>query len=442
MDVAELKIKKNIKLKQICIDGFQATNRLLDLKLAEGNISIIYGENGSGKTTFLKIMNAIFKQDSSTLYNKKIDRIFIEYTSNNVNKTVNIKCNEKYNEEDNNFRYDWSEFNDSDLIDTTSLSFGIERGVVASSFKIDTRDVIDFLRHPKYRRHLVNLDLREFAEAMTEHLKVTNSRRRNRYARSDEISIMDNHAFLQNIKMSNIEDLLLERYQRARNIATEQIQNALFDTLTFIFKKSDESQSQDFNIDNDFIDSLFINKARLIEALDDGIDENTFKKNMIIKLEQIQNKKDIVTTVNNEILYTLIKNMIKELEVEKLLLNSINTFVDQFNNFLSEGKKLVIDYHSIYIEIDEKKYTIDVLSSGERHIFTFLSLIIIEGSFRDFIFIDEPEISLNIKWQRILMLLISELAPNTQVIVASHSPLIAKKIPNSLVELKVNRLDN
>ena len=163
---------------------------------------------------------------------------------------------------------------------------------------------------------------------------------------------------------------------------------------------------------------------------------------MIIKLEQIQNKKDIVTTVNNEILYTLIKNMIKELEVEKLLLNSINTFVDQFNNFLSEGKKLVIDYHSIYIEIDEKKYTIDVLSSGERHIFTFLSLIIIEGSFRDFIFIDEPEISLNIKWQRILMLLISELAPNTQVIVASHSPLIAKKIPNSLVELKVNRLDN
>ena len=189
-----------------------------------------------------------------------------------------------------------------------------------------------------------------------------------------------------------------------------------------------------------FIDSLFVNKARLIEALDDGIDENTFKKNMILKLEQIQTKKDIVTSINNEILYTLIKNMIKELEVEKLLLNSINTFVDQFNNFLSEGKKLVIDYHSIYIEIDDKKHTIDVLSSGERHIFTFLSLIIIEGSFRDFIFIDEPEISLNIKWQRILMLLINELVPNTQVIVASHSPLIAKKIPTALVELKVNKL--
>ena len=414
-------------------------DRLLDLRLADGNISIIYGENGSGKTTFLKLMNAIFKQDSSTLYSKQIDRIYIEYTSNDTLKTVQILSNENYNEEETNVRYDWSEFNESDLLDTTSLSFGIERGVVASSFNIDTRDVIEFLRHPKFRRQLVNLDLREFAESMTHYLKMTNSRRRSRYSKSDEISIMDSHAFLQNIKMSNIEDLLLERYQRARNIATEQIQNALFDTLTFIFKKSDESQSQDFNIDDDFIDSLLINKARLIEALDDGIDENTFKKNMILKLEQIQTKKDILTSINNEILYTLIKNMIKELEVEKLLLNSINTFVDQFNSFISDGKKLVIDYHSIYIEIDDKKHNIDVLSSGERHIFTFLSLIIIEGSFRDFIFIDEPEISLNIKWQRILMLLISELVPNTQVIVASHSPLIAKKIPNSLVELKVNK---
>ncbi len=440
MERVKLEVKKSIKLKHIIIYGFQSNNGLLDLKLAEDNISIIYGENGSGKTTFLKVMNAIFKQDSTTLYNKNIYRIIIKYTSNGEDKYTEIKRNENEYEEENTFKYDWSDFNESDLLDTTSLSFGIERGVVSSSFKIDTRDIIDFLRHPKYRRNLINLDLREFAESMTEFLKRTNIRRRNRYSRAEEISIMDNHAFLQNIKMSNIEDLLLERYQRARNIATEQIQNALFNTLTFIFKKSDETQLHDFNIDDDFIDSLFVNKARLIEALDDGIDENTFKKNMILKLEQIQTKKDIVTSINNEILYTLIKNMIKELEVEKLLLNSINTFVDQFNNFLSEGKKLVIDYHSIYIEIDDKKHTIDVLSSGERHIFTFLSLIIIEGSFRDFIFIDEPEISLNIKWQRILMLLINELVPNTQVIVASHSPLIAKKIPTALVELKVNKL--
>ncbi|MCW5209732.1 ATP-binding protein, partial [Desulfobulbus sp. US1] len=47
--------------------------------------------------------------------------------------------------------------------------------------------------------------------------------------------------------------------------------------------------------------------------------------------------------------------------------------------------------------------------------------------------IDEPEISLNAKWQRNLIPLLSELAPNTQIIVASHSPAIAKKYIKSLV---------
>ncbi|BFU78750.1 AAA family ATPase [Arcobacter sp. 15-2] len=439
-----IKHRKNIKISRVTINGFQSNNRMLDLELANGNISIIYGENGSGKTTFLKIMNAILKQDSSTLYNKNISKIKIIYKVDEEKKVVNIKINENFDElEENNFRYLWTEFNSSELADTYSLSFGIERGVVSSSLKIDTRDILDFLRHPRYRKPFINtqLDMREFAESMTEFLKRTNIRRANRYAKRDELSIKDRHAYLQNIKMTNIEDLLQERYIRARNIATEQIQSALFDTLTFVFEKTDNNNAnQTFAMDGEFIDSLFNNKDRLIEALDDGVDENTFKQNMINKLEQIKEKKDIIELINNEILYTLIKNMIKELEVEKLLLSAINTFVEHFNKFLSDNKKLVINYDSINVEIDNVPYNLDILSSGERHIFTFLSLIIIEGSYRDFIFIDEPEISLNIKWQRILMTLLNELAPNTQIIVASHSPLIAKKTPNALVELLIERV--
>ncbi|EGQ7696289.1 ATP-binding protein, partial [Vibrio vulnificus] len=81
------------------------------------------------------------------------------------------------------------------------------------------------------------------------------------------------------------------------------------------------------------------------------------------------------------------------------------------------------------------RHSVDVLSSGERHILTFLSLVVIAGRERDILIIDEPEISLNIKWQRTLMSLIQDLVPYTQIIVASHSSLIAKKIPQSLVKL-------
>ena len=53
--------------------------------------------------------------------------------------------------------------------------------------------------------------------------------------------------------------------------------------------------------------------------------------------------------------------------------------------------------------------------------------------------IDEPEISLNIKWQRELMGLFSKLLPNTQIIVASHAPALAKRHPDFLAKLNVWR---
>ncbi len=54
-----------------------------------------------------------------------------------------------------------------------------------------------------------------------------------------------------------------------------------------------------------------------------------------------------------------------------------------------------------------------------------------------FLFLSQYENSLNIKWQRELMSLLSKLLPDTQIIVASHSPALAKRNPQFLYELKV-----
>ena len=110
--------------------------------------------------------------------------------------------------------------------------------------------------------------------------------------------------------------------------------------------------------------------------------------------------------------------------------------VDTFNDFLIEGKELRITKDELVVDVGGSHHSIDVLSSGERHILTFLSLIVVSGRNKDFIIIDEPEISLNMKWQRSLMELLKRLAPDTQIVVASHSPAIAKRHPMSLVELK------
>jgi predicted ATPase len=69
---------------------------------------------------------------------------------------------------------------------------------------------------------------------------------------------------------------------------------------------------------------------------------------------------------------------------------------------------------------------------------TFLTIVLIDINKRNFLFIDEPEISMHMKWQQKLLPLIGELAPTTQIIVASHSPSIPNKSTKYLSEIFVS----
>ena len=290
-----------------------------------------------------------------------------------------------------------------------------------------------YVTNSQYLRDFPRHRVTDFAEGLALHLRKYQSvRQRNS---RDDFALDDQHVYLQNIKMGNIENLLLERYRVARNIATTKIQNALFDTLAVAIEESEQRGPSYKPAPNNFGESVLKSKERIIEALKDGT-ENNFKSRVIRELESFKKKEDISSLDKNQILRQLIINMIKELQIEKQLLSAINILVDTFNEFLIEGKSLEITKDELFVSVNGHHHAIDVLSSGERHILTFLSLIVVAGRNKDFIIIDEPEISLNMKWQRSLIELLKRIAPDTQIIVASHSPAIAKRHPASLVELK------
>ncbi|HFC7845154.1 TPA: AAA family ATPase, partial [Neisseria meningitidis] len=51
-----------IKLNKVEFYGFQDTTKNVVLEFTRNNnVTIIFGENGCGKTTFLKLLNATFK---------------------------------------------------------------------------------------------------------------------------------------------------------------------------------------------------------------------------------------------------------------------------------------------------------------------------------------------------------------------------------------------
>lgn len=72
--------------------------------------------------------------------------------------------------------------------------------------------------------------------------------------------------------------------------------------------------------------------------------------------------------------------------------------------------------------------TSDLLSAGEKQMLSFISY---NSYFQDSIFfIDEPELSLHVDWQRQLFSILSKQNPTNQFILATHSPFIYSKYPD------------
>lgn len=418
-----------IRIDSIEIHGFKSSSRVAKAVFSEGTVSVIYGPNGCGKTSFLKILHGILAQDESALIQNSVDKVLLTVRAGDDLESLSVY-------KDDNGSYVWDELLDSSISNTSSLSLGVDRGITNQSIKADPIIIMDFFRNPHRRNYLSrDISLHQISEELSIYLKQSQIRYRNR---SNRLNFDKRHLYLQNIKIDNIEELLIDKYRVARMMASRKIQSALFDTLSIAISLDDRSQQKQ-ELPEDFEARLRENNARIREALDDG-SENQFKDTVIEVLDSIAKGDGTEKIKNHPILSQLFLNIIEELEMEKLILSSINLLVDTFNSYLIEDKKLVVNGREVFVEVNGDTHTVNDLSSGERHILTFLSLVLFEGETRDFLIIDEPEISLNIVWQRELLSLFRALVPDTQIIVASHSPALAKGNQSYLTELVVERV--
>ena len=81
----------------------------------------------------------------------------------------------------------------------------------------------------------------------------------------------------------------------------------------------------------------------------------------------------------------------------------------------------------------------DVLSAGEKQMLSFLCYNAFARNAS--LFIDEPEISLHVDWQRILFPILLEQSTGNQFIVATHSPFIYSKYADKELNLAPDRGD-
>lgn len=139
------------------------------------------------------------------------------------------------------------------------------------------------------------------------------------------------------------------------------------------------------------------------------------------------------------VLNPYLESLEKKLEALADTYERVNSLVSVINRFLT-NKRLTFDLHSgLAVTADDSTaLTPQMLSSGERHLLLlfFNSLVAVDRP--SIIMIDEPEISLNVKWQRSLLSSLLECVGESpvQYIFATHSIELLAQHGDKVVKLE------
>lgn len=409
-------------------------------------LNFITGINGSGKTNAIKLLQAMLKLDLEVLISIPFETAEIEVK--HQNKTYCLKINKPKNNNNNTmieFDLNGEKYNYSD--DAFML------------IRLDNDLNSSYLEHES-----LNF-IRELPPLFHEYLKIKNTLflglERTSYI-SENLESYDFISTQRSIKnilasrkkiIEGLENCLVlirrsyQNYRRKIDIKNQQLPNLFvkssFDIMdvNHMFKKYKKLEHIQMDIEN-----INRKKEEILRLLNQPSIEEDRKNNFFNFLDKFGNMKEDEFNQNP---IALIEWIVNASEVNRLLnivkdLDSLNSealekfkpiqdFLQMLNKFISQSHKTaeINNVGDLVIKrTTEKRSTIKInqLSSGEKQLLILLThaaFSFINGSSRRNVFIiDEPELSLHIHWQEMLVPALMEHAPNNQFIFATHSPEI------------------
>ena len=115
----------------------------------------------------------------------------------------------------------------------------------------------------------------------------------------------------------------------------------------------------------------------------------------------------------------------KEKAIVNCQLSAVNSFFHYVDKLYGQTDKTIIrDAEGIRFLQEGDILTTRQLSSGEKQMMLILLTVLLEDRQPYVLFMDEPEVSLHVDWQQQLVTIITELNPEIQLILTTHSPAV------------------
>lgn len=134
---------------------------------------------------------------------------------------------------------------------------------------------------------------------------------------------------------------------------------------------------------------------------------------------------DVITTPDVRSEFDVNLNELQERIVHYPHNERWDMFCDIVDSLFAPTEK-TIDRQADQVEMVQwgEKLDLKYLSSGEKQMLTILMTVLLEDCDHTILLMDEPEVSLHIEWQQVLIETIQRLNPNAQIILTTHSPAI------------------
>lgn len=428
-----------------------------EIPFKQENITLIHGPNGCGKTTIIKLINAIFNWNYAIIKNTPFEKIsihfkdkkvltirrLIEQSSNNASsplhrKQITIKI--KYS--------GISEEYIPQVLSSNERTFPLD--IIGQSIpeleRIGQEEWVD-----KFSNEILSID--DILELYAERLPFTNRPIIHKPDWFENLLNQTNVLFIQSQRLTKTTFSNQERYYSGRQInirdAVELYSNEIKDIIS---KKLVESgiiaQSKDRTFPSRLLQSDFPNEISQQEITDKFNQMEEKSKKLIaagISEEQasLPFPKEKIEDMEKKVLWLYLQDVEEKLKIFDDLQPQIETFMTIINSKLNGqeksfevSRKQGLMFRSFLGETQE--LSPKTLSSGEQHQLVVFYALLFKAKKGSLVLIDEPEISQHLEWQRRFLRDLSKVVElgNHTFLIATHSPQIINDHWDWVVALK------
>lgn len=392
------------------------------------NVNIIIGRNGTGKTTFMNILNSILTVDIAGLSEDEFDSATIILVNESKKRTIKV----------NRLEFDDYPF--------PIIEYKISQRVTRlRGLNNDDRRVSPSLRRRYFEQAQ---ELRRELDQLTSVSSLSVYRLRH----DDDYEIRDRHGsrvvspvdYRLSQALNKLTAFQLKLAEKAQQISKSLQRDVL---ASILYGEDDSKSSWDLKFNKEDEQTSLLNAYTQLNASDSEIKKkvkfhvSAIEKSIkeIEEYESSDEKSGL--SIDIKPLEALRKTRrIIELSLEaknknQEIYSQIELFLKIIRDFISDKR---FSFNAGKLQIENEHGTIDheKLSSGEKQLIILMIEALLQEKTHHVFLADEPELSLHIAWQRKIIPAVKEINPNSQVIVATHSPEVAAKFRDSIIDME------